>query len=65
MQSRRDSKVITWNPRKPPNQRSCFLFQIEDYGKLLTHLPNGVGTASLVLARSLVALALAVILDSN
>jgi hypothetical protein len=34
VQSHRDSKVMTWNPRKPPNQRSCFLFRIEDYEKL-------------------------------
>jgi hypothetical protein len=33
LQSHRDSKVMTWNRRKPLNQRSCFLFRIEGYGR--------------------------------
>lgn len=34
VQTGRDSKVTTWNPRKPPNRRSCFLFRIKSYEKL-------------------------------
>jgi hypothetical protein len=46
VQFHRDSKIkiMTWNPRKPPNQRSCFLFRIEGYewfGKLFRLLAEG------------------------
>jgi len=34
VQTRRDSKIMTRNRRKPPNQRSCSLFRIEGYEKL-------------------------------
>ena len=34
MHSRRASKVMIWNSRTPPNQRSCFLFRIKGCEKL-------------------------------
>jgi hypothetical protein len=40
VQSRRDSKVMAWNRRKQRDRRSCFLFRIEGYEKLLKHLSN-------------------------
>ena len=48
MQPHRDSKVTTWNPRNPPNQRSCFLFRIDGYEKLSASRPKqqGFGIAS-------------------
>ena len=36
----RDRKVMTWNRRKPPNQRCCSLFRIEDYEKLSASTPR-------------------------
>ena len=30
LQSRRDKKVMTSDPRRSPDQRSCFLFRIEE-----------------------------------
>jgi hypothetical protein len=38
--SRRDSKVIAWNRRKPPNQRSCFLSELKA-ARSYRHLRRG------------------------